>query len=67
MGASSQGAARLSDASMGGESKQASKKRAQSLNHLLAFTLPPRAPPTLGPRRVPKNDSYRPFSRERAC
>ncbi|KAI3620139.1 hypothetical protein CBS9595_002106 [Malassezia furfur] len=50
------------DAAHGG--RQGSKKRTQSLNHLLAFTLPPRAPAPGGPRRARRHD-HRPFNRER--
>ncbi|WFD31140.1 Delta(24(24(1)))-sterol reductase [Malassezia sp. CBS 17886] len=46
-------------------SKQASKKRGQSLNHLLSFTLPPRAPPPQAPRRMRKSEAMKPFNRER--
>lgn len=48
----------------GTNSRQSEKKRAQSMNHLLAFTLPPIPEPAAPPRRT-RRGTYKPFSRER--
>lgn len=44
-------------------SRQSEKKRAQNMNHLLSFTLPPRPEPSAPPRRN-RRGAYKPFSRE---